>query len=140
MVRIGCDFSKLGKTKPMEYLTRFLFGCALTLVFSLVTKWAGPIVGGLFLAFPGIYPSGSSFVEKKEEERKLKAGMEGRMRARSLASAHAVGAGVGCFGLMGFAAIVWLGLPRFGLAPSLAAGTVAWFALSFGAWVLRERM
>ncbi len=140
MVRIGCDFSKLGKTKPTEYLTRFLFGCALTLVFSLITKWAGPIVGGLFLAFPGIYPSGSSFVEKKEEERKLTAGMEGRMRARSLASGHAVGAGAGCFGLMGFAAIVWLGLPRFGLAPSLAAGTAAWFALSFGAWALRERM
>ena len=140
MVRIGCDFSKLGKTKPMEYFTRFLFGCALTLLFSLITKWAGPIVGGLFLAFPGIYPPGSSFVEKKEEERKLKAGMDGTLRARTLASAHAVGAGAGCFGLMGFAAAVWLGLPRFGLAASLAGGTAAWFVLSIGAWALRQRL
>lgn len=140
MVRIGCDLSKLGKTKPTAYLTRFLFGCALTFVFSLISKWAGPVIGGLFLAFPGIYPPGSSFVEKKEEERKLEAGMEGRMRARSLAGAHAVGAGAGCFGLMGFAAIMWLGLPRFGLAASLAIGTAGWFALSFGAWALRERM
>lgn len=140
MVRIGCDFSKLGKTKPMEYLTRFLFGCALTLLFSLISKWAGPVIGGLFLAFPGIYPPGSSFVEKKEEERKEQAGMHGTQRARSLASAHAVGASAGTFGLMGFAAAVWLGLPRFGLAPSLAAGTLAWLVLSFGAWALRERM
>lgn len=140
MVRIGCDFGKLAKIRPTEYLTRFLFGCALTLLFSLITKWAGPIVGGLFLAFPGIYPPGSSFVEKKEEERKLKAGMDGQLRARTLASAHAVGAGAGCFGLMGFAAIIWLGLPRFGLAPSLGAGTVAWLALSLGAWALRERL
>lgn len=140
MVRIGCDFSTLRKAKPMDYVTRFLYGCVLTLVFSLVSKWAGPIIGGLFLAFPGIYSPGSSFVEKQEEQRKLKAGMEGRMRGRALASAHAVGAGAGCFGLMGFAAIVWLGLPRFGLAASLTAGTLAWLALSLGAWTLRERM
>ena len=140
MVRIGCDLSKLAKTKPTEYLTRFLFGCAITLLFSLITKWAGPVVGGLFLAFPGIYPPGSSFVEKKEEERKQEAGMHGTQRARSLASAHAVGASAGSFGLMAFAAILWLGLPRFGLATSLAAGTVTWFAVSGTAWALRERM
>lgn len=140
MVRIGCDFSKLAKTKPTEYLTRFLFGCALTLLFSLITKWAGPVIGGLFLAFPGIYPPGSSFVEKKEEERKQEAGMHGTKRARTLASAHAVGASAGTFGLMAFAAVVWLGLPRFGLAASLAAATVAWFAFSGTAWVLRERL
>ena len=140
MVRIGCDFSKLGKTKPMEYFTRLLFGCALTLLFSIISKWAGAVIGGLFLAFPGIYPPGSSFVEKKEEERKEQAGMHGTKRARSLAGAHAVGAAAGTFGLMGFAASVWLGLPRFGLAPSLAIGTLSWFVLSVGAWALRERM
>lgn len=140
MVRIGADFSKLGKTKPTEYLTRFLFGCALTLFFSLVDKWAGPIIGGLFLAFPGIYPPGSSFVEKQEQERKLKSGMEGTQRARSLAAAHAVGASAGTFGLMAFATLVWLGLPRYGLTKSLLAGAVAWVALSFGAWWLREKL
>ena len=134
MVRIGCDFSKLSKTKPTAYLTRFLFGCALTLLFSLVSKWAGPVIGGLFLALPGIYPSGSSFVEKKEEERKEQEGMHGTQRARALVSAHAVGASAGSFGLMGFAAVVWLGLPRFGLAPALAVGTLAWLLLSYGAW------
>lgn len=140
MVRIGCDFSKLGKIKPTAFLTRFLFGCALTLLFSLITKWAGPVVGGLFLAFPGIYPPGSSFVEKQEEKRKQEAGLHGTVRARSLASAHAVGASAGTFGLMAFAAIVWLGLPRYGLALSLGVGTAAWFLFSGAAWALRERL
>ncbi len=140
MVRIGCDFSKLTKTKPTAYLTRFLFGCALTLVFSLTAKWAGPVIGGLFLAFPGIYPPGSSFVEKQEEQRKGKAGLHGTRRARSLAAAHAVGASAGTFGLMAFAAIVWLGLPRFGLAITLSAATTAWFLVSLTAWWLREQM
>lgn len=140
MAHIGSDFSKLKKTKPKEYLVRFLFGAALTLVFSLTTKWAGPIIGGLFLAFPGIYPAGSSFVEKKEEERKAEAGLHGTNRARTLASAHAVGASAGTFGLIAFAAILWLGLPRFGVALTLTLGTLAWIAVSFAAWWLRERL
>lgn len=139
MVRIGFDPGKLRKTKPSEYLTRFLFGVALTLVFSLTAKWAGPIIGGLFLAFPGIYPPGSSFVEKKEEERKAEAGLHGTHRARSLAAAHAVGASAGTFGLMAFSTIVWLGLPRYGLPLTLVAGTSAWLLVSVAAWAIRER-
>ncbi len=140
MVRIGCDFRKLGKIKPSEYLTRFLFGCALTLLFSLTAKWAGPAIGGLFLAFPGIYPPGSSFVEKKEEERKKEAGLTGTVRARSLASAHAVGASAGCFGLLAFAATIWLALPRLGLGITLTLATAAWAVISAFAWWLREKM
>lgn len=139
MVRIGTDFSKLKSVKPSAWATRFLFGAALTLVFSLTSKWAGPVIGGLFLAFPGIYGPGSSFVEKKEEERKSKAGIDGTLSARKLTSAHAVGASAGAIGLLAFSAIAWLGLPRFGLAKSLAAATLAWFAVSFAAWALRER-
>ena len=139
MVRIGADFSKLGKTKPSAYLTRFLFGVGLTLVFSLTSKWAGPVIGGLFLAFPGIYPPGSSFVEKKEEERKQQAGMHGTQRARQLTSAHGVGASAGAIGLLAFSTIAWLGLPRYGLAVPLLVATVAWFGISFLSWVIRER-
>lgn len=140
MVRIGCDVSKLARIKPTAFLTRFLFGVALTLTFSLVTKWAGPVIGGLFLAFPGIYPPGSSFVETQEEERKQAAGLHGTARARSLASAHAVGASAGCFGLLGFSAVVWFGLPHMPLLLTLSTATLAWIVLSAGAWALRERL
>ena len=140
MVPIGCDFSKLRKTRPSSYISRFLFGCALTLLVTMTGKWGGAVVGGLFLAFPGIFPPGISYVEKKEEERKEEAGLHGTNSARALASLHAAGASEGTFGLMAFAAIVWLGLPRFGLAWSLTAATIAWFAVSYAAWWVRERL
>lgn len=140
MVRVGCDFSKLKDIKPKAYLTRFLFGVALTLMFSLVTKWAGPVIGGLFLAFPGIYPPGSSFVEKQEEERKEAAGLHGTIRARSLASAHAVGASAGTFGLMAFSAIVWLGLPHLALATTVILAAASWLCVSVFAWWVREKL
>lgn len=139
-MRPGYDLGKLRKATPAQYLSRFAFGCVLTLIVMSIAKWAGPIVGGLFLAFPGIYPPGSSYVEKKEEERKSAAGLHGTRRARALASAHAVGSSVGTFGLMVFAAAVWKGLPRFGLGLSLLAGTIGWCLASFGAWWLRERL
>ncbi|MGI4826687.1 MAG: hypothetical protein ACRYFU_00595 [Janthinobacterium lividum] len=140
MVPIGCDFSKLRKTKASSFISRFIFGCCLTLIVTLTGKWGGAVIGGLFLAFPGIFPPGISYVEKMETERKQEAGLHGIKNARALTSLHAAGASEGTFGLMAFAAIVWLGLPRFGLAPSLAVATVAWFAVSFMAWWLRERM
>lgn len=140
MVPIGCDFGKLRKTKASSYISRFLFGCALTLIVTLTGKWGGAVIGGMFLAFPGIFPPGISYVEKKELERKKEAGLKGTSNARALASLHAAGASEGTFGLMAFAAIVWIGIPRFGLAPSLAVATLAWFVVSFAAWWLRERM
>ena len=140
MVPIGIDFSKLRKTRPSSYISRFLFGCALTLVVSLTGMWGGAVIGGLFLAFPGIFPPGISYVEKKEVERKKEAGLQGTRNARALASLHAAGASEGTFGLMAFAAIVWLGLPRFGLAKSLTAATVSWFAVSYVAWWSREKL
>ena len=140
MVPIRCDFGEMRRTKPGEYLSRFLFGCAVTLVASLVAKWAGPVIGGLFLAFPGIFPPSISLVEKKEIERKREAGVAGKERGCVLASVHAAGASEGAFGLMSFAAVVWLGLPRFGPVPTMLAATAAWFVVAFAAWWVRERL
>ncbi len=127
MVPIRFDFSKLGKTKPSQYLSRFLFGAAVTVLAGLVSKWAGPVIGGLFLAFPGIFPPGISFVETEETKRKAEAGLQGteRARARALASLEAAGASEGAVGLIVFAAVLWAGLPRYGLLWSLLAGTLA---------------
>ena len=107
MPHIGANPSELRRAKPKDYITRFLFGAAVTLLAALISKWAGPVVGGLFLAFPGIFPPGAS---------------------------------EGTFGLIAFAAVLWYGLPRHGLAFSLAFATVLWAAVSFAAWYVRERL
>ena len=43
--------SALKSTRPSEYLARFLFGGAATVLAGLIAKHYGPAIGGLFLAF-----------------------------------------------------------------------------------------
>jgi len=45
-------------------MSRFVFGGMVTALAGLVADHYGPILGGLFLAFPGIFPAGVSLVEK----------------------------------------------------------------------------
>ena len=140
MSAIGCNFGKLKKTHPGEYVSRFLFGAAVTLIAALIGKWLGPIVGGLFLAFPGIFPPGMSFVERLEQEEKQQHGVHGQQRARALASVHAAGASAGTFGLIAFALIVWLGLGHFRPVVTMLTATLSWFAVSYAAWWIREKL
>lgn len=140
MPHVGANPEELRRAKPKDYASRFLFGAAVTLLAALISKWAGPVIGGLFLAFPGIFPPGISFVEKSEMERKQAAGQHGTVRARSLASVHAAGASEGTLGLIGFAAVLWYMLPRQGLLWGLLVATLVWVSVSFAAWYLRERL
>ncbi len=140
MVPIQFEFGKLKKTRPSEYISRFLFGCAVTALAALIGRWEGAVIGGLFLAFPGIFPPGISFVEKEQQEQKQQAGVHGERSARSAASVHAAGASAGTFGLITFALVVWLGLSHFSPGKTLIAATLAWFAVSFVMWWLREKL
>ena len=44
---------------------------------GIIAKKFGPGMGGLFLAFPAIFPARATLVEKHEKEKKQQAGMEG---------------------------------------------------------------
>lgn len=140
MVPIRFQPAKLKSTQPSEYLWRFLFGAAVTMLAGLIGNWKGAVVGGIFLAFPGIFPPGISFVEKEQQQKKQKAGVHGEQQAREVTAVHAAGASAGALGLISFALVVWLGLGRLGSLATLAWATLAWFAVSFAAWFGRERM
>ncbi len=61
-------------TKLHEYLMRFLFGGAATVAAGLIAQRFGAGIGGLFLAFPAIFPAGVTLLEKHEKQRKAKIG------------------------------------------------------------------
>jgi hypothetical protein len=63
-MKLKLTFDSLRETKPHEYVSRFIFGGAVTVAAGLISEHYGPVVGGLFLAFPGIFPAGISLVEK----------------------------------------------------------------------------
>ena len=134
---VQADFSALRETRWYEYLIRFALGGAMTVIAGLIAAGFGPIVGGLFLAFPAIFPASATLIEKHARERKEKAGLAGARRGREAAALDAAGTTLGGFGLAAFALIIWLLIER---APFLALifATVVWLAVAVFAWLLRR--
>lgn len=131
---ISVDLSALKRIKPHEYAVRFLFGGLCTALAGAIAKHYGPGVGGLFLAFPAIFPAGACLVESHETERKARAGMDGTIRGRVAAGVDAVGASLASIALGVFALAVWTGLPRYGALEVIASATGAWVIVAASLW------
>ena len=69
---IKADPAALRKTTWQEYAIRFVAGGLVTVMAGLIAKKFGPGVGGLFLAFPAIFPAAATLIEKHEKEKKTK--------------------------------------------------------------------
>ena len=65
-MKVHADFSALRRTKWYEYAIRFLFGGIITAITGMIAKKFGPQVGGLFLAFPAIFPASPSLEKLRE--------------------------------------------------------------------------
>jgi hypothetical protein len=135
---ISVDGSALSRTKWYEFGIRFVFGGAITVGTGILAKKYGPVVGGLFLAFPAIFPASITLVERHERQKKRHAGLEGTNRGRKAAALDAAGAGVGSFGLIGFACTVYKWVPQANSAVVLTVASVTWFAISVAIWRLRK--
>jgi Protein of unknown function (DUF3147) len=135
---IQVKFEALKGIKLHEWLVRFFFGGAVCVLAGLVAKRFGPEIGGLFLAFPAIFPAGASMVEAHEKKHKARVGLDGVNRGRTVAGLDAAGAALGCFGLAGFAVTCWVCLPRLGTAVVFALATLLWVVLSVSVWLLRK--
>jgi hypothetical protein len=121
-----------------EWALRFFFGGAVCVAAGLIARRFGPGIGGLFLAFPAIFPAGASMVEAHEKKHKVHAGFDGTNRGRTVAGLDAAGAALGCIGLTGFALTCWICLARFSTAATFALAILAWITLSITAWLLSK--
>jgi hypothetical protein len=135
---VQCKLQAIKGIKPHEWAIRFLFGGAICVLAGLISKKFGPEIGGLFLAFPAIFPAGASLVETHEKQHKAKAGMDGNLRGRTVAGVDSAGAAIGCFGLATFALLCWLCLPRLAPMAVFALATLAWLVVSIALWWLRK--
>src|SRR2546423_746505 len=90
-------FAVLSKTlQPKTFAG--LFGAAVSVVAAGLGNLFGPVVGGLFLAFPAILPAALTLMADH--------------RGRETAGEDASGAIVGSLALACFGAVVWLLAPR----------------------------
>ncbi len=137
-VKIKLDTSGLGQSRWYEFLLRFAFGGVVTALAGLIAKRFGPEIGGLFLAFPAIFPATATLIEKHEKQKKERAGKNGTDRGKAAAGVDAAGAAMGSIGLAAFALVIWLRLPASGMSIVLIGATLAWFVTSVSVWEFRE--
>ena len=139
-MRIEVDLSTLRQTNWHDYAVRFLFGGLVTALAGIIAHKFGPGIGGLFLAFPAIFPASATLIEKHEREKKESVGLNGAVRGRSGASIDAAGSSMGSIGLLVFAYAVWQFMPRDRAWIVLGGATLLWLGVSVGIWQVRKRM
>jgi MFS family permease len=136
---ISIRLSALRESPWHEYVLRFAFGGLATVLTGVLANRYGPVIGGLFLAFPAIFPASATLVEKHERKRKEERGMRGVNRARAAVALDASGAALGSIGLFAFGGAVWLLIPQ-SVWLGLAAGTIVWISVSILVWSIRKNV
>jgi Protein of unknown function (DUF3147) len=139
-MQIEIDPSVLKEARWQEFAIRFLSGGLITAATGLIARKFGPVIGGLFLAYPAIFPASATLIEKHEEEKKEEEGLNGTMRGRAIAAVDAAGAAMGSFGLFLFGLLVWHFIPSHRPWLVLLAATFAWLAVSILIWLIRKRI
>ena len=137
-LHIAVDPIALQRTRWYEYLLRFLFGGAITALAGIIAKSFGPGIGGLFLAFPAIFPASATLIEKHEKQKKRRVGMDGTARGRQAAGLDAAGAALGSIGLLAFALVFRVQIPHAATWLVLLCATIAWMLVSGSFWYLRK--
>jgi Protein of unknown function (DUF3147) len=138
-MRVRLDTSALRQTEWHQYAIRFVFGGLITAAAGMIAMQYGPVIGGLFLAFPAIFPAGATLIEKHEKVKKQKVGMRGMVRGRQAASVDAAGAAMGSVGLFIFALLVWEFISNHRAWMALLVATAAWLVVSVLLWQIRKR-
>src|SRR5947209_9435014 len=138
-MKIHVELDVVRQTKWYEYALRFLFGGLITATAGIIAQKFGPEIGGLFLAFPAIFPASATLIEKHEKQKKQRVGLAGTTRGTEAASVDASGSAIGSIGLFGFALLVWRFLPGHNSWLVLNAATLVWLMTSVLIWQIRKR-
>jgi Protein of unknown function (DUF3147) len=131
--------SALHETSFCEYFVRFVLGGTMTVIAGLIATRFGPVVGGLFLSFPAIFPASATLVEKHVRTRKARVGLAGARRGKEAAALDAAGAVLGSFGLAAFGFVIWLMIVQ-SPARALVFAATSWLAVALFAWQLKRWM
>jgi hypothetical protein len=134
---VRAKISALKESRWYEYMLRFVLGGLSTLVAGMIADVYGPVIGGLFLAFPAIFCASATLIEKHERKRKQERGLNGHRRGTDAAALDASGAAIGSIGLAAFALAVWLLGASYGFA-SLVTAAIVWILVSVVGWRLHR--
>ena len=139
-MRIGLNLSAVKETRWYEFAVRFLLGGLITAATGIIGKRYGASVGGLFLAFPAIFPASATLIDKHEKEKRQRAGLDGRGRARQLVSIDAAGTAMGSVGLFVFAFSISELISGHNPWMVITTATIIWMVVCWVIWYLRKRI
>lgn len=131
--------SAVKQTKWYEYVIRFVFGGLITMAAGFVAKMYGPVIGGLFLAFPSIFPASLTLVQTHKERQAKKQGESKETQQEEglqAAQATSLGTILGSSGLAAFALILWGFSPALPPAVVLALAFLTWLVVCVAVWWL----
>jgi|SRR5579872_2513968 len=138
-MRIRIDATVLKDTRWQQILVRFCIGGLITAATGIIAKRFGPAVGGLFLAFPAIFPASATLIEQHELEEKNEAGVQRIRQARQAVAVDAAGAAIGSIGLLFFALFVTEFIGKFSSWLVMLGATALWAVISVLLWLLRKK-
>lgn len=137
---VSVDFSSLRGTQWHQYALRFVLGGLVTVATGLIANQFGPVFGGLFLAFPAIFPAGATLIAKREREKKASKGLDGTLRGQRAAALDGAGAVLGAIALACFAWLVWKQLPAHESVSVLGVASILWATVAVVLWWGRKRL
>ena|SRR5215218_6986333 len=117
---------RVWRTSWKSYVLRFLLGGVITAATGLIASQFGPVVGGLFLAFPAILPASMTLVAKHSGKR--------------AAGDGALGAVAGSMGLLAFGTATWLLAEQVPAWLLLPGALLAWLAVTLALWWAMEML
>jgi hypothetical protein len=139
-MKIHVSLTAFRQIRWNELGLRFLLGGVITASAGFIAMKFGPVIGGLFLAFPAILPASLTLVEKHEVQKKAEKGMRGARRGRQAAAADAAGAILGSCGMIMFGFIVWQFAPSYHPWIVLGSATLVWSTVALCLWMLRKHV
>lgn len=139
MIIVKASFGALREGRWYEHVMRFALGGAATVMTGLIAKYAGPEVGGLFLAFPAMLCASATLIDTHERRRKREVGMEGTRRGQEAAALDAAGAGLGSLALAAFA-VTTFSLSSQHPWTALWLASLAWSVTAFLFWSIYTRV
>lgn len=138
-MKVSADLSALRGVQWHQYVVRFVLGGLVTVATGLLGQHFGPVFGGLFLAFPAIFPAGATLIAKREREKKARHGLRGGIRGRRAAALDAAGAALGSVGLVCFALLAWKTLIDEPAPLALGGAMLTWAVVALSLWWLRKK-
>ena len=120
------EVGKLADLRPRPLLLRFALGFTISVAAGIIVETAGPVFGGMFLAFPAILPAAVTLLEERQ--------------GLAQAAADVRGATAGALGMLAFAWVAWVLLRHNQPVAALGTAMLAWVATSVVAYLVLHQL